>query len=250
MKSRIVFLLTFSGLLLSGCVSTKSITVSDASPVRATYEQGTAVLKSQKTNGVVLRVLTAEFTKETNALPSFYVAISNGGDKEIDFSTTNLAAFSGKERVRVYTFEELQKKINREAAMMAFALAMNSASQSIAASMPQTTYSSGSAYASGTGGYARATYSGTTTTYNPAAAAAAQAQINAQTMNQMSMVASARDIQLNNTGSILKRNTVPPDAFAGGVIKLHAEDIRDGQPLKLIVSLGDETHEFVFDIGK
>lgn len=249
MKSSIIPL-AIAVVLVTGCVSTKTVTVSSASPVRATYEQGTAVLKSQKTNGVVVRVLTGQFSKETHALPAFYVAVSNAGEKEIDFSTANVSALSGKNRVEVYTFEAMEKKIKREAAMMAFALAMNSASQSMAASMPQTTHSSGSVYATGTGGSARAVYSGTTTTYNPAAASAAQAQINAQTMNQMSMVASARDIQLNNLGSMLRRNTLAPGAFAGGVVKLHAEDIQSGEPLKLVVSVGGEPHEFVFDIGK
>ena len=249
MKSSIIPL-ALAAVMLTGCVSTKTIAVSSSSPVRATYEQGTAVLKSQKVSGVVVRVLTAQFTKETNALPAFYIVVSNGSEKETDFSAANVTAFSGKDRVGVYTFEEMEKKIKREAAMMAFALAMNSASQSMAASMPQTTQSSGSVYATGPGGSARAVYSGTTTTYNPAAASAAQAQINAQTMGQMSVVASARDIQLNNLGSMLRRNTLPPGAFVGGVVKLHAEDIRSGEPLKLVVALAGDSHEFVFDIGK
>jgi hypothetical protein len=246
-KSSMIIALALAVFHLGGC-GTKSVNVSSSSPIRATYEQGTAVLVSQKTNGVVLRVLTAEFSK--NTLPSFYVAVSNGGDSEIEFSTSNLSAFSGKERVRVYTYEELDKKIRREAAMAAAAAAMNGASQSISASMPVTTYSSGSAYSSGSGGYAGATYYETTTAYDPAAAAAAQAQINAQTTSQMSMIASARNIQLDNLGSVLRRNTLRPGASMGGVAKLHSEDIESGQPLEIIVSIGGETHEFVFDVGK
>jgi len=216
----------------------------------ATYEQGVAILKSEKTHGVVLRILSTSFSNETRELPALLVGFANGSDHSIDFSTQNISCRSGDRVVKVYTFDELETKIKREAALLAFALAMNSASQSMAASMPQQTYSSGTVSAYGSGGYAHGSYSGYSTTYNPAASAAAQAQINANTMNMMTAVASSRNIQLNSLSSLLRRNTVSPGEFVSGVVKLHAEDIVAGQPLRLVVSLGSEQHEFIFDISK
>lgn len=241
-------LLLASSALISGCVSQRSLSVSDDS--RAAYEQGVAVLRSSKTNLVVVRLLSSEFSNETNAMPAFFVAVANGTDNAIDFSTANVTATSGGERVKVYSFEDVQKRIKREAALMAFAVAMNAAGQSMQASMPQTSYSSGSVNAYGTGGYARANYSGYATTYNPAATAAAQAQINANSQNQMAMIAAARNAQLNDTGALLRRNTVAPGNVAGGVVKLHAQDIRSGHPLVLTVTVGPEVHEFKFNVTR
>lgn len=250
MKSILLFIISSILLILLGCASPRSISVSNLNAVDTTYEQGVAVLKSVKSHAVVLRVLSTSFSNETRELPALLVGFANGRDHAIDFSTQNISCRSGDRVVKVYNFEELEKKIKKEAALLAFALAMNSASQSMAASMPQHTYSSGTVSAYGSGGFAHGSYSGYSTTYNPAASAAAQAQINANTMNMMTAVASSRNIQLNSLSSMLRRNTVGPGEFVSGVVKLHAEDIVAGQPLRLVVSLGSENHEFIFDISK
>jgi len=101
------------------------------------------VLKSVQHNTVIVRLLTPEFSKETNSLPTFYVAVANGGEAPLDLSTANIVATSGSAAVQVYTFEDLQKRIRHDAALMAFALAMNGASQSMAAAAPQQSYTSG-----------------------------------------------------------------------------------------------------------
>lgn len=233
-----------------GCTSPRTISVSNLNKADATYEQGIAVLRSVKTHGVVIRLLSTGFSNETHNLPALFVGFANGSEHSIDFSTKNISCKSGSQTVKIYTFEELEKKIKHEAAMMALALALNSASQSMAASMPQHTYSSGTVSAYGSGGYAQGYYSGFSTTYNPAANAAAQAQINANTMNMMASVASSRDIQLNNLSSMLRRNTVNPGSFVSGIVKLHSEDITARQPLRLVVNVDAEEHEFIFDISK
>ena len=250
MKTKLLFFIGCALLIFLGCASPRSITVSNLNAVDATYDQGIAVLKSIKTHGVVIRLLTSIFSNETRELPALLVGFFNGSDHAIDFSTQNISCISGSKTVKIYTFEELEKKIKSEAALLAFALAMNSASQSMAASMPQQTYSSGTVSAYGSGGYAHGSYSGYSSTYNPAASAAAQAQINANTMNMMTAVGSSRNIQLNNLSSMLRKNTVDPGEFVSGVVKLNATDIIAGEPLRLIVSLDSENHEFIFDVSK
>lgn len=250
--AKLVPLLIMAMLLIggTGCTSTRTLSFASSESQSPVYEQGVAVLQSQQTNGVVVRVLTPEFTSETNSLPALLIYVSNGTDKSFDFSANDIEVLSGKSRVKVYSYEEMQKRIKRESALLAFALAMNAAGQSMQASMPKTSYTSGSVNAYGAGGYSYANYSGYTTTYNPAAAASAQAQINANMMNQMSMVATTRSIQLNDTGSFLRRNTVMPGKMAGGVVKLHAQHIKKGKPLRLRVTAGGEAHEFALDVGK
>jgi hypothetical protein len=236
--------------LVTGCQSTRTLSVAEKNTVQAVYEGGVPILKSVKRDTVIVRLLTPEFSKDVNALPAFFVAVANGGTGAFDFSTSNITATCGSAPVRVYTAADVQKRIEHEAAMLAFATALNGASQSMQASMPQQTYTSGYASAYGSGGYANANYYGTSTTYNPAATAAAQAQINANTSQQMATIAGLRNAQLNGLGSMLKRETIAPGAFAGGVVKLHAEDIRNGQIVTLHVQTGSEVHDFLFAVGR
>lgn len=237
-------------LLSAGCVSRSRLSVSESSPIRPRYSQGVATLLSEKKNSVVVRLLSPEFTIETHSLPSFYVGMVNGMDVAVDFSTENIKAFSGEKSVRVYTYDEIEKRIKREAAWTAFAVALNGASQSMAASMPQTTQTTGSVTSSGPGGYSTGTYTGTTTTYNPAATASANARIQANTRDQLESIASSASAQVNNAQAMLRRNTVGIYESTGGIVKLHAEDIKRGRPLRIIVQVGEESHEFLFTVEK
>lgn len=235
-------------LLLSHCTS--SLKVSAFNPVPPIYEQGNAVLISKKKNEVMVRLLSDRFSGATHSLPEFLVVVNNRSKSIIDFSTDNVTAMSGEKSVRIFTYEKLRKRIETEAAIQAFAAAMNGASQSISASMPQQSYHSGSAYAYGSGGYTRATYTGTTTTYNPAASAIARSNIQANTSNQISSIAMSRDAALGDTTSMLRRDTIMPGAFAGGVVKMYGQDLRRGKPLKITVQIQGELHDFYFDVGR
>jgi hypothetical protein len=238
-------------LVCGGCVSTRTISVSPASPVRPMFEKGIPALGSQKTNFVCVWLLSSEFTKDTGGLPAFQIGVVNGGDATFDFSTANVTAMSGSTPVPVLTYEQIAKRIKKDANRLAMATAMAGASQSIAASAPQTTYSSGTYGTRGAYGKPATygTYSGVSTTYNPAATAAAQAQINANTSSQMSAITANRDALLSGMGDILRLNTVRPGASAGGIIKLDASRIEPG-PLKLIATVNGEVHEFIFEVGK
>lgn len=234
-------------LLLSNC--TTSLSVSANNPVAPIYENGQAVLVSKKSNDVLVKLVTYEFANSTELLPGFLVVLNNRGKQVIDFSTDNISATSGSKNVRVYSYEKLRKRIQTEATMAAIAVALNGASASMAASMPQTTYHSGTVSAYGSGGYARGSYTGTTTTYNPAASAAARSNIQANTHGQMSSVIHNRDAALSDTESMLRRNTVMPGDYAGGVVRLYAQDLQRKKPLCLRVNVQGETHEFFFDVG-
>jgi hypothetical protein len=48
---------------------------------------------------------------------------------------------------------------------------------------------------------------------------------------------------------MLVQRTVAPGTMAGGIIKLDPAKISHGQPLKLVVTVGGEAHEFVFEVG-
>lgn len=251
MKSPLFSLILSSLVLatLSSCSTT--LRVSSLNTVTPVYVQGNAVLLSKKKNEVSVRLISERIANDPSLLPEFLVVFGNSSKAVVDFSTQNVTATSGGKPVRVYTYEKLRKHIETRAAMLAFAGALNGAAQSLNTSMPQTSYSSGSvsAYGSG-GGYARGTYTARTTTYNPAASAAAVSTINANTSNHIQNIVASRDAALSDTTSMLRRDTVMPGQAAGGVVKLYAQDLRLGKTLVLTVTVSGETHDFYFDVGK
>jgi len=248
--NRIQFPILGLALVLLGSCSS-SLSVSPNNPVPPIYEQGDPVLVSRKKHDVMVRLISHAFSSSIHDLPSFLVVLKNRGNSTLEISEANVTGLSGSKPVRVYNPEKLRKKIQTEAAILAMSAALSGASQSIAASMPQQTYTSGSAYAYGSGGsYARANYSGVASTYNPAATNLAISQINANTANEVDAIASNRNSALADTSTMLQRNTLFPGQTAGGVVKLYGQDMSRGKPLKLVVTIDGELHEFLFDIGK
>ena len=243
-----VILSAFALALLSSCST--SMQVSSLNTVTPFYVQGNPVLVSKKKNEVSVRLLSERIANDPAMLPEVLVVFVNSSGAVIDFSTENITAKTGGKAVRVYTYETLRKHIETRAAMLALAGALNGASQSIAASVPQTSYSTGTVSAYGSGGYASGTYTARTTTYNPAATAAAISTINANTSNNIRNIAASRDAALSDTSSMLRRNTVMPGNAAGGVVKLYAQDLRPGKTLILTITVSGESHDFYFDIGK
>jgi len=220
-------LAAFGITALGGCALTKTLTVSPASAIQPVYRQGRLVLQSQKKNGVEVEVLTRQFSDQTDALPSFFVAVRNGGEVEVEFSLENITTYSGESRVRVYTVEELEKRVRSEGEAEAAAVAANEAAQLKDAAMSRQTTSRN-------------------LKDNPVAWTMTKAQGNAR--NGMDQSGSSRNQQPNDLTGMLMRSTVRPRETVGGTIKLHAEDIRSGQPLRLVVAIGGEVHEFMFDV--
>lgn len=247
-KWKISAVVVLAAIALCGCESTRSLEVAGDSSSQAIYENGVAILHSAKKYDVSVRVLTPSFGKQTAEYPALYVSVGNPTNATIDFSDSNISVHSGKSSVLVYSAEKYQKQIKKDAAIMAFALALNGASQAMAASAPTYSTTSGTVNTYGSRGYGTANYFGTTTTYNPAAAAAAQAQINANTAAGMASVAAARNAQLSGTAGMLSRNTVGAGGFAGGVVRLDASSISKGQPLEVTIFLPGESHSFRFDV--
>ena len=233
-------------LIGSGCSTTKMIVVGENKNYDVSYENGVPILKSTKKHSVVVRLLTNNYGDDVDQLPAFLVGCLNRGNRVLTFSTGNVSCVSGSDEIAIYTYESLQKRIKREANFEALAVALGQASQAMAASMPKTSYGSGSASVYGTGGYAQANVVGTTTTYDPAATAAAQAQINATSMRQMEQIVSSKNIRIDNLDVLLRKNSIEPGQFVSGVVKLNTKRLRTGNPLNLMVTIDGEVHTFSF----
>ena len=78
---------------------------------------------------------------------------------------------------------------------------------------------------------------------------AAVARIEESTKNRRTAIYVRRKELLDEASLMLMPHTVAPGATAGGIVKLDPAHVSRGQPLKLVVSVGGETHEFVFRAG-
>ena len=244
-------------VLTAGCETIRTVQPSNVNSVPIVYDQGVAILTSKHVNTVIVRLTYPVLRSRGNRLPAFYIGVLNAGTEPIDFSTANVTITSGTSVVHVYTYEELEERIERQANTARALTALGAGLQSASASMPQQSFVSGTvntnaqvygsngSYASGT---AVSNYTGTATTYDPAASAAAVAQIDANESRQMRMIEASRDMEMNQLQSILRRNTVSPGMSAGGLVAFEPGDVESNQPLQLRVELPEELHEFYFDV--
>jgi hypothetical protein len=206
MKRPLLRLLAIGIAALCGCSTTRTLSVSSASPTQPVFENGETVLRSMKRNGVVVNLGTRRFSNHPERLPAFFVGVWNRGTRDLDFSPENITAYSGETRVRVYTYPELAKRVSEEAE-----------GESSPAELPM----------------ALAGTAPTPLMRLNAAAAAAQ-------------VSSSRLTMIG--GGTLGRRTIGPGRFDYRTAILQAEDIKTGQPLRLLVALDGEIHEFRFDV--
>ncbi len=255
-KYILLLYIIFTIIFLASC----TMTIRPSPNQAVEYEQGIAVLKSYKTNGAVVRLLTNEFKSENP--PAFYVAVANYSDKPFLFSTDNISLTTNGRLIKVFTYEDLKRKIELDQALMGLAIGLNAMSQSMMAAQPSYSYTSGYAnnsfygnfnnWSSGNWGNFRGTshgyYSSSTTTYDPAKTAIAQSAINANMTQQLAGVAATSNIQLNNLDVILQANTVNPGEYRGGVIKIDPSYITSGAHLILRIRTPQDNHEFYFDI--
>ena len=229
MKSNLtLFIVLGAGVALGGCVSPRTISVPAADASRVVDGRGNPVPPSRQQVDVKVILVTSKFSNDTDALPTFYLEVRNRGASGVDFSPENVVAFSGGSRVRVYTSSELADRIKREAEAEAAAAAANEASQLKGASMSRQATSRNMME-------------------NPVPWAVTKAQNDAR--SGMNQIEPAGEQQPADLGQLLQTSSIPPHGTVGGAVVFHAEDIRSGQPLRLLVTVGGEVHEFRFEVG-
>jgi hypothetical protein len=73
--------------------------------------------------------------------------------------------------------------------------------------------------------------------------------LEAETETQRAALRSRSRRLLDDAPTMLTQCMVPPTLTAGGLVKLEPAQIHPGQPLRLVVTVGGEAHEFLFDTG-
>lgn len=237
---------------LAGCATAvRTVTPSDANKMPVVWTQGIANLTSNKKNSVVVSLVSSTFLAHHQDVYGFFVGIRNLGPDPIDFSTSNVKIFSGPEYLDIYTYEQLERIIEKEAARKRFAAVVAAGLQSVAAALPQQSITSGTIHTTTPAyGTTISRYSGVSTTYDPAAAASAQAEIQAGTKGEIHEIERDRASRLDQIQVILRRNTVFPGGTAGGIVAVNPGDLNVGMPVRVVVTLPGESHDFLFNVTK
>ena len=185
----------------------------------------------------------------------FVIAVNNGTSDDILFSTEDISAtaeVSGQlTTLKVYSHEELVAEETKRQAWAAVAAALQGAADSMNAANAgyQNTYGtySGSAYSNyGTSAYGHGSYSSTTYNYGAAQAAQNAAQANSEARFSR-LEAEGRENLRNLSSTILKKETIFPGAWHGGIVKVQLPEVTEqAQQIDLVINVAGEIHDFKF----
>lgn len=248
MKS-LYFILVTNTVLLNGCASIVRVDPMATAEQTTVFKNGTEAIVSKKRYVVAIRSSVNMYTSDN--FPAFVVSFHNISDKPVTFSTENISAFIAGTGLRVFSYEELVAEVESKRKWAVFSAALSGAAQSMSAAQEGNQFTQGTYNTSyyGSRGYAGSgygTYSGYT--YNPAAAARAQATVNAETRSNLENInASANSTISDLSRMILRKETVLPNEWHGGYIRIEQGPTPElSNTLSFRVLIDDEEHKLDF----
>lgn len=219
--------LAAAGMILGGCATTRTLSVSAGNPGAPIEAGGKHWLNSVQRNTVSVCLLTPRFKARPESLlpPVFLVEVRNGGSQTLRFSRDDVAAAVDGRPVHLLTHEGYVGEIDRQ--------------QDRWVSARRRWANEGPIFSqAGTFPQERSVNDGGRSedlrTWNSWVVPEGEAQLDAL----------SRDAQ-----SMLEQCAVAPGQTAGGVVRLVAADLARGRHLRISVRVADETHEFVYDLG-
>ncbi|NHQ60863.1 hypothetical protein G9409_09780 [Chlorobium sp. BLA1] len=249
--TRIGILLLIVGM--QGCATYGRLSGVPSDGQKSVFKDGRKTLISIKQNIVAVSPDTEIVTSGQRG--DFVIAVNNGTSQDILFSTEHITASADTNgqlsMLKVFSYDELIAEEKKRqawaavgAALQGFADSMNAANAGY--SNTSGTYS-GSVY-SNYGKSANVYGSYSSTTYNSAAAQAARntAQANSEARFARLQVEGRENLK-NLSSTILKKETIFPGAWQGGIVKVALpEVVQQPQEIKLVVTVAGEPHEFTF----
>lgn len=229
-----------------GCAATyNTITPSPAKNQASFFEDGREIVVSKKPASIVTLAPSKEAFR-ADERPSFIVTVNNTSNQPITFSTENLSFSMEGEQLKVFSCQELVQEIEQKKRSAATTQALIGAFGILGASMQ-----GGKTYHSGTYQYGTTpgTYSGTS--YSPLGTLQAQTTMGALTANNIANINNAASRQLNIVqNTILKKQTVLPDTWYGGYVRLaNLQDVEKPASIVTTVIVGKELHYFSFTLA-
>lgn len=253
MKTIIKPLLLMLFVTIQGCATYGKISGIPSEDQKSVFKDGRKTLISIKQNTVAIAPDTDTITSGQRG--EFVLAVNNGTNNDILFSTDNVAAHVTTNgqliALKVFSYEELVAEEKERQAWAAVAAALQGTADSMNAANAgySNTYGtySGSAYSNyGTSAYGYGSYS--STTYNYAAAQAAQNAAQASSEARFARLEAEGEANLRNLGArILKKETIFPGAWHGGIIKVQLPEVSEQpQEFMLVIDVAEESHTFKF----
>jgi hypothetical protein len=246
-------------LMITGCSTSGKISGVPSAGQKSIYKDGRQTLVSVKRNTVVIAPSSGTVTSGKRG--NFVIGVKNGTSRDVLFSAQNVTATStdiktGKTAsLKVYNYDTLVKEEKTRQAWSAVASAMQGAADSMNAANAGYSNSygsySGSAYNNyGASAYGSGSYS--STTYNSAAAYAARSDAESKSNARMRNLQQEGRANLNHLAStILKKQTISPNRWHGGTVKMDLPEITDtDQRVVVVVNMGGEAHRFQFSQKK
>lgn len=213
------------------------------------YQQGQAILYQNRASEVLLGLAKPDF--KPGDPPAMLLVVRNNSPAPFLLAPSSLSVTADGRPVRVYTYEELKTGIDKQASRKSFWNGLAAGMSSMSANSPTTSKTTGSyTIRDNYGNQAGGDYTATTVTDDPAATAARRGEINNQAAATRREIQATNATQIQGLSSILRENTLAPGAVAGGVVKLHPEDLKDAQAVSITVQAGDEAYEFPLEVLK
>jgi hypothetical protein len=237
-----------------GCVSTqRSLVMAENNPdSNRIFLRDVPYLHSTKEHTVVVGIVNPVLTSNLSDLPSLYLLVRNGGTSVVEVGLENIEVISADKQVKLYSQREIIAALEKAARRRQMGLAIAAGMQQIGASMQANaaqysqTYGTANVYSPNYGS-TNVSYSSYTTTYNPAASAAAQtmatAAINSQMQSNMALVDIQKQRAIGANRNIFGKTTLAPGDFIDGRLIFDGKAVSDGG-LRVRVTIDSEEHVF------
>ncbi len=204
-------------LLVAGCISggpVRSLAPAASNPTEVERGlDGAVTLRSLQTHVVSVLPMNKRFSSDTFTLPSFYVIVTNGGKEDVALKPSDISAYAGDRRVKLLGPLALQERLDDEQ------VAATGSKAGIPIGMHGTPQP-----------------------------AAAHGQLNPTRPAVELDGPPDFKVPTQIVEQALQPQVIRPFGVGGGRIMLEAEDILSGLPLKIVVTVAGEKHEFLFEV--
>lgn len=240
MKNLLIAVIAASSLCVSACASSYTVAPVAHEGQTIRYLRGQPSVFHEQEIGAI-QVTPLGLNEKGRAV--FAVAAFNDGGEPVNFGVENIDFAAGGADVRIFTYDELEKMAQTDAAIAMVIVALAGAATVAAANSgptsTTTTYTPHGTYYSETTNYALQSLTTSVAV--------------AQTTNAMSDVANGLDATLVELGdSVLQTTTIDPGSSFGGLVITDRITIPDdgALPAALTVEFNGETYAFDFSITK
>ncbi len=238
---------------LAGCSSLVEVSLSPQEKQWIDNAGGSQVMASQLRHGVIVGPTTSTF--DTGNGLDLIVGVKHNGGPAFSFSSRYVGVSMGGEPIQVLGYEELAKEAEKSRNLRNFGVALQQLGNSMGtntAGYSTSTFqgnTQGYAYTPGGAVQIQGMTTGTITTYDPVAAARADAQFQENIRRQQININADFDKQMSALQNALKPQLVSPGGAAGGIVRLRGiRPSSSGNILKVVVNAQGELHEFQLQV--